>query len=138
MTVEKYLTEREKPGWDFAMIVPADSFDHVSKIYPLKQRLVKEIVNAAKKDDYVKRVIIFGSSVKYYCNQFSDLDICIDWVEDCYDKDGVLKPFTVDFCSFISIITKGNADIVHYDYLDGTVIKDDILERGVVVYDNNV
>lgn len=66
------------------------------------------------------------------------MDICIDWVEDCYDKDGVLKPFTVDFCSFISIITEGNADTVHYDYLDGTVIKDDILERGVVVYDNNV
>ena len=37
----------------------------------------------------------------------------------------------------ISTITKGCADVVNYDYLDGTVVEDAVKE-GVVVYEYDV
>lgn len=138
MTSEEYLIERTKPSWNFNSVVSDSSFSHVNKIHPLKQKIVKELVDFARHDESVSRIIVFGSSTKYYCSPFSDLDICVDWVADCYDSEGVLKPFTIGFCRFASKITEGNVDIAHYDYLDGTIIKDAILREGVVVYDNNV
>jgi predicted nucleotidyltransferase len=137
MTSEEYLKARESKNWKFNKIVSDDAFDNVSSIHPLKQKMVRDIVAVAREDDAVKKIIIFGSSTRYYCNVTSDLDLCIDWTEDCYDADGILKPFTCNMGKAIALITKGNADIVNYDYLDGTVIKDAVME-GVIVYDNNV
>jgi sulfur relay (sulfurtransferase) DsrC/TusE family protein len=37
----------------------------------------------------------------------SDLDICIAWKDDCYDENGVLKPFTKNMRQVISTVTKG-------------------------------
>jgi hypothetical protein len=37
----------------------------------------------------------------------------------------------------ISSVTKGQADVVNYDYLEGTVVEDAVKE-GVVVYEYNV
>ena len=57
--------------------------------------------------------------------------------DDGYDKDGVLKPFTANMRKHISLVTKGNADVVNYSYLDGTLIKDAVKE-GVVVYEHTL
>lgn len=128
---------RKSKNWRFNKIVDDTAFLSVNKIHPLKQKIVAEIVDAAKKDSEVKRIIIFGSSTRYDCNTESDLDICIDWYDDCYDKDGVLKPFTANMRKHISMVTKGNADVVNYSYLDGTLIKDAVKE-GVVVYEHTL
>ena len=53
------------------------------------------------------------------------------------DEDGVLKPFTRNMRRQISRITQGKADVVNYDYLDGTVIEEAVKE-GVVVYEHHV
>ena len=45
-------------------------------------------------------------------------------MEDCYDSDGVLKPFTGNMRKTISLVTKGNADVVNMGYLDGTVVEE--------------
>lgn len=103
----------------------------------LKQKVVKEIVDAARKDVAVKKIIIFGSSTRFDCDIYSDLDICIDWVEDCYDEDGVLKPFTMNMRKTISLETKGRADVVNYEYLEDTVVEDAV-RKGVLVYEHNV
>ena len=58
-------------------------------------------------------------------------------MEDCYDSDGVLKPFTGNMRKTISLVTKGNADVVNLGYLDGTVVEEAVKE-GVVVYEHNV
>ena len=99
--------------------------------------MVSEIVKAARNDAEVSRIIIFGSSIRYDCDVTSDLDICIDWKDDCYDKDGVLKPFTGNMRSVISSVTKGRADVVNYDYLAGTAVETDVNE-GVIVYEHDV
>ena len=137
MTTEEYLQKRKSKNWRFSSVVESDSFLNVNRIHPIKQKYVKSIVQAARNDDAVKRVIIFGSSIRYDCDVTSDLDICIDWTENCYDEQGVLKPFTRNLRSAISSATKGRADVVNYDYLDGTDIKNFVLE-GVVVYEHNV
>ena len=137
MTVDEYLIARKSKDWKFNKIVEDDDFLNVNRVHPIKQRLVKSIVQRAKEDKYVKRIIIFGSSIRYDCDITSDLDICIDWTEDCYDKDGVLMLFTRNMRRCITEVTKGNADVVNFDYLEGTDIEDSVKE-GVVVYEYNV
>ena len=137
MTTEEYLEARKSKEWKFNKIVSEDSFLNVNRVHPIKQKQVKQIVEAARKDEYVKKIIIFGSSIRYDCDITSDLDICIDWKEDCYDKNGVLKAFTRNMRKIISDVTDGNSDVVNYEYLEGTLIKDAVME-GVVVYEYNV
>lgn len=134
MTTEEFLLRRKSPDWRLSTIVDKNSFKYVNRIHPLKQRIVKEIVAAAKIDPYVKRIIIFGSSIRYDCDISSDLDICIDWTEACYDDEGFLKPFTRNMRRIIDRLTHGNADVVNYDYLEGTYIYDAV-KKGVVVYE---
>ena len=137
MTVEEYLEARKAKDWKFNKIVDDSAFLNVNRVHPLKQRLVKEVVDIAKRDNYVVKIIIFGSSIRYDCDITSDLDICIEWVEDCYDQNGVLKPFTKNMRKSISSLTKGKADVVNYGYLKDTVLEDAVKE-GVVVYEHNV
>lgn len=137
MTTSEYLIRRRSKDWRFSAVVPPDSFSGVDRIHPLKQREVKEIVDTAREDANVRRIVIFGSSVRYDCNETSDLDICIDWTRDCYDADGVLMPFTRNMRKAITAATGGKADVVNYAYLDGTDVKQAVQE-GVLVYEHNV
>ena len=137
MTTEQYLQARKAKDWKFNRVVNKNSFLSVNRIHPMKQKIVEEIVNAAKSDKNVKKIIIFGSSTRYDCDITSDLDICIDWTQDCYDEEGILKPFTRNMRKCISSVTKGRADVVNYEYLDGTVVEDAV-KQGVVVYEHNV
>lgn len=137
MTTEEYLIRRKAKGWKFSAVVAEDAFSGVRQIHPLKQREVKEIVDTARTDEYVRRIVVFGSSIRYDCNETSDLDICIDWAQDCYDADGVLMPFTRNMRRAITAATKGKADVLNYAYLDGTSVKEAVQE-GVLVYEHNV
>ena len=137
MTVEEYLIARKSKDWNFNQIVDGNSFLNVRKIHPIKQKIVKEIVDDAKCDEYIKRIIIFGSAIRYDCDITSDLDICIEWKEECYDEDGVLKKFTRNIRKTISEVTKGRADVLNYGYLEGTEVEESVKE-GVIVYEYNV
>jgi len=137
MTTEEYLQARKAKDWKFNKVVEDDSFLNVNRIHPIKQSIVRDIVTAAKTDVAVKRLIIFGSSIRYDCDITSDLDICIDWYSDCYDNDGVLLPFTKNMRKVISNETKGRADVLNYGYLDNTLVKGAV-EEGVVVYEHNI
>ena len=137
MTVEEYLIARKSPDWRFNTVVPEDSFNHVNRIHPIRQADVSTIVECARKDDAIRRLIIFGSSIRYDCDITSDLDICIDWAYPCYDSEGVLMPFTKNMRSVIAQVTKGHADVVNYETLEDTVLEEAV-KKGVVVYEHNV
>ena len=137
MDALEYMNARKSPNWKFNKVVPDDSFLSVNKIHPLKQLEVKLIVDEARKDSHVKSIKIFGSATRYDCNIDSDLDICVDWNEDCYDDEGVLKPFTVNLRKAIANITKGNSDVLNEEYLEGTEVEA-AARNGVVVYEHNV
>ena len=137
MTTEEYLERRKSKNWRFNKVVEECAFLHVDKVHPLKQRLVMEIVDAAKTDPAVRRIILFGSAIRYDCDITSDLDLCIDWYDDCYDEEGVLKPFTIPMRRVISRASKGHADVINYSDLDDTWVKDAV-QKGVLVYEQNV
>ena len=63
MTTEEYLERRKSKIWNFFAVVDLDSFKNVKKIHPLKQKLVKEIVEAAKEDTYLTDVVKEGIEV---------------------------------------------------------------------------
>ena len=63
MTTEEYLERRKSKNWNFFAVVDLDSFKNVKKIHPLKQKLVKEIVEAAKEDTYLTDVVKEGIEV---------------------------------------------------------------------------
>ena len=137
MTTQEYLNARKSATWKFNKVVGEDSFSNVNRIHPIKQRIVKDIVDAACSDDAVRKIIIFGSSTRYDCDVTSDLDICIDWYSNCYDSEGVLMPFTGNMRKVISHASKGRADVVNYGYLNDTMLEDAV-KKGVVVYEHNV
>ena len=137
MTTKEYLAARKNKNWRFSKVVNEGAFLRINQIHPIKQKAVEEIVAAARKDDAVRRIIIFGSSTRYDCDVTSDLDICIDWNRECYDSDGVLMPFTGNMRKTISAVTNGQADVVNFNYLDDTFIKDAVM-KGVTVYEHNV
>ena len=137
MTTEEYLQARKSPTWRFNQVVQEGSFENIRRIHPIKQQAVREIVSAARKDDAVEKIIIFGSATRYDCDITSDLDVCINWRENCYDLFGVLKPFTRNMRNTISSVTNGHADVVNYDYLAGTEIENAV-KNGVIVYEHHV
>lgn len=137
MTTEEYLERRKSKDWNFFAIVEMDSFKNVKKIHPLKQKMVKAIVDAAKEDSYVSRIIVFGSATRYDCDITSDLDICIEWTKPCRDEDDIYYPFTLPMRKLISKVTKGHADVINYELLDDTYLMDAVRE-GVEVYGNDV
>lgn len=140
MTSEEYLVRRTQNDWKFFRTVPYTAFRHVIKIHPLKQKIVAEIVKTARTDPMVKRIIIFGSSTRYDCNIHSDLDICVQWKENPYDDEGLLRPFTRNICHVISEVTKGNCDLIPYDEerIKGSFVEKAIKEGVVVYHEQNV
>jgi len=137
MTTTEYLQARKSKQWKFNTVVQKDAFSQVNRIHPIKQRIVKEIVDSAQRDPEVRKIIIFGSATRYDCDMTSDLDICIDWASPCYDEDGVLMPFTAHMRKVISGATKGMADVVNYSELGSTILEDAV-KNGVTVYERNV
>ncbi|MBQ4058062.1 MAG: hypothetical protein IJD40_03925 [Lachnospiraceae bacterium] len=132
MTFYDYKVNSTKRTWKFNKIV-SDNVMNIEYIHPLKQKIIVDIVKSAKENIGIKSIRVFGSAITSECDFESDLDLCIDWNFDCYDDEGVLVPETVSFMHNISMITKGKCDVVHLQYLAGTIVEQDARE-GVVVY----
>ena len=107
---------------------------NIEKINPLKRKEVSAIISQIEDDSFLEKIIIFGSAVRNDCRKDSDLDIAIQWTENCFDEDYILKPFTLPIFNIISRVTQGNNDVVCIGY-EGD-LKDSI-SKGVVVYNRN-
>jgi predicted nucleotidyltransferase len=132
MDFYEYKVRSSQPGWKFQRVVDEDVLN-IEFIHPLKQQLVADIVKAAKLDSGVKTIRVFGSAITNRCDFQSDLDLCVEWKFDCYDADGILIPKTINFMRNISMLSKGQCDVVHYQYLKGTVVEE-AAKKGVIVY----
>lgn len=60
----------------------AKPFMNINKIFPTKQKYVLRMVEEAKKDPNIQKIIIFGSSLLPRCNLWSDIDIYFECKED--------------------------------------------------------
>ena len=97
-------------------------FMNAEYIHPLKQELVQELQRDFREDGNIKAVIVFGSSVEFRCNSYSDLDLCIER----YDTE---KNFHYQAGSFEDVV-----DVLYADRT-GERLRREIEEKGIVVYD---
>lgn len=97
-------------------------FTNAQYIHPLKQQLVQSYTACFDQDFNIKAAIIFGSSVEFRCNSFSDLDICLER----YDPEKGFRNYPQDYME--------ETDIVYLDAI-GTRLRQEIEQKGIVVFD---
>lgn len=104
----------------------------------IKKDLLLEIVEKAKEFDFIKQLILFGSSLEERCKYSSDIDLIITGNKPSYRclDSKVYRNFTeyvydLDFSQDYDIIYQ-------YDNINKMKggLKREVLERGVVIYDN--
>lgn len=113
---------------DFPVVVNTDC-KNIRRIYPLKQRTVAKIYEAALNHEVIRKIYVFGSSVTGRCNIDSDLDICIDADTSDGMKIYHMQKEVGDICDW-------NCDIVMYSNI-GERLKKTIQEEGVVIYEQS-
>lgn len=64
--------------WKFPVRCAAVTFKHCVYIHPLKQEDIQVLVNQAKEDSNIVRLIVFGSSVSIECRPWSDIDLYVE------------------------------------------------------------
>ncbi len=99
----------------------------ISKINKIKLDSVNKMIKAARKYPFVRRLIIFGSSVTDRCTEESDIDVCMDVGDKTQGLD--LFNFHADICKCCD----SNCDILNYHRLNGN-LKNEIDKKGVIVY----
>jgi len=98
-----------------------------SKIFPVAQKYVKELVDRIDKEG-IDKIILFGSSLTDHCSQDSDLDIAIisdldeDIIYSKIHKSGFTK--SVDILVFEEIVDQGVNSVEH-----------DIIKEGLVIWE---
>lgn len=122
---EKCIANRRNKIIHFPIIEP-DSLVDMSRIYPTKQRIIKNILSTLRSDDRINRLMLFGSSITMACNKDSDIDLAVD-----------LKELTTsarnDISEKIQLACDWNADIIWMDHLssDDRIYKD--IMKGLVL-----
>ena len=100
----------------------------LQKINLLKREQVASCLNIVKNYPFVKKMIIFGSSVTDNCGKTSDLDICLDF-DGTFDK---MSNYNLHV--ELRKACNHNCDILKYHKINGE-IKNEIDNKGVIVYD---
>lgn len=98
---------------------------NIRKIFPLKQRYVANFVRAASSINEIKKIVIFGSSVEWRCNPWSDIDIYMEGVKHCPEllRDNIPKE---DNMQVLDIWTDSTVD---------SRLLAEINKKGVTVYE---
>ena len=100
----------------------------LNKINVLKRSQAKACIEAAKKYGKIRKMAIFGSSVRDDCTEESDVDICL-WV------DGATRGKEMyDLASDLLDACGNNCDILTYDRLDNK-FQSQIDAEGVIIYE---
>ena len=99
----------------------AKNFKNINRIFPTKQAYVAKIIDKAKEDKNIRRVIIFGSATLPRCNLWSDIDIYFE----CDEEPMRLPSIADNEQAFDKFTNFGISD----DF------QREILETGVVVYE---
>ena len=112
--------------------INACNYDVLSKAFPTKQEDIEHIINYARTNRKIDKIIIFGSSVTWNCKVNSDIDIAIklSQSDDCETNSYAFA----DVLSSISKIIKSDFDLLDYDKISNEHLKRDIDKKGVVVY----
>lgn len=118
-SLRKTKSKKTVERWKVCVSEP---FRNCEKIHPIQQKKVQFMINSLKDEANVQKIIIFGSSVTNQCHIGSDVDVYV-----CLHEN---KRLSIDVCDFVyDLWTNFTAD---------PKMLDEILGKGVVVYERNI
>lgn len=122
---ERALIRQRETVVHFPVIVD-DNFVDMSRVYPTKQRMVKDVIEQLRQDIRVSSARLFGSSITMRCNKESDLDFAIGLVDPTNDIKNDVSEKVQQCCQWTS-------DIIWMDRMmpDDRIYKD--VMRGLVI-----
>ena len=100
--------------WDFP-VQEGISFVNANRIHPLMQKRVEILIQKLHKDQNIKRLVLYGSSLDFRCDSNSDIDIYIEK----YDLEKKLEGFPEIDCE-IDIVTNLSQESRLYKEIDAT------------------
>ncbi len=106
------------------------------KVADLKRKYMKNIVESAKKCDYIVRIVLFGSSIDERCTEQSDIDLAIFGVQN---RSKVLTSKKFDMFAkqlYLFDGCKQSYDLLYFkeDYKNVGIILEEIKE-GEILYE---
>lgn len=66
-----------KNMWDFP-VMEGVTFKNANRVHPLMQARVEKLIHYLSIDKNIKRLVLFGSSLEFRCNSYSDIDLYIE------------------------------------------------------------
>lgn len=100
---------RVEPETHFPVICHDESVD-MSRIYPTKQELVKNVLLNIRPDSRVDSLRLFGSSITMACNRESDVDFAVGLKDTSKDARNEISEKIQTACNW-------GADIIWLDHL---------------------
>lgn len=103
-----------KSMWDFP-IMDGVAFPNANRVHPLMQRRAEKLIQELGRDQNIRRLILFGSSLEFRCSSNSDIDLYIEK----YDPEKKLAHIPELDCE-IDIITNLPPDHKLYQQIEQT------------------
>ena len=63
--------------WDFP-VMEGVAFRDANRVHPFIQKSVEKLLHEFAKDQNIRRVVLFGSSLEFRCSSASDIDLYIE------------------------------------------------------------
>lgn len=63
--------------WDFP-VMEGVTFRNANRVHPLMQGRVEQLIYELGRDENIRRVVLFGSSLEFRCSSYSDIDLYIE------------------------------------------------------------
>lgn len=106
---EKCLNSRKDIEVHFPVIY-SDEYVDMSRIYPTKQGIVKNVINQIRLDENISSLLLFGSSITMECHKGSDVDFAVRIKETSNDVRNKISEKIQSACNW-------NADIIWMDHI---------------------
>lgn len=100
--------------WDFP-VMEGVTFRYANRIHPLMQRRVEKLIRGLEKDQNIRRLVLFGSSLEFRCSSSSDIDLYVEK----YDLEKKLEYLPEIDCE-TDIITNLSPDHKLYQEIERT------------------
>lgn len=100
----------------------------LKSIYPTKQADIQKLLDYASNSTEILMLIVFGSSVTWQCRPNSDIDIAVKYQSN--------RPFA-DVAADIRMQMISESDVIDYNDIHDTMLRDEIDKKGVIIYDRS-
>ena len=125
--VQRIWHDNKEKTFYFPVVCDSEYYD-AKRIYPLKQKIVKDIFKSLSKKKEIKSLMLFGSSLNITCTKDSDIDLAIELFEPTLENKNMIS-------EIVQGITNYNSDIIWLDSLDKESLLYKRIMKGLLLYE---